>query len=95
MEHSDFHIGMEFFTGAGKWRCTDIGTRVIIAISLESRETVRGHYDEYGVWREERFMRTIRAICSDRPTAWLNTFLTSTTLTVATSQRTRRRGDVA
>jgi hypothetical protein len=36
MKRSDFYIGMEFFTGAGKWCCTDIGTRVIVAISLES-----------------------------------------------------------
>ena len=36
MRHSDFKIGTEFYTAAGKWRCTDIGTRVIVAISLES-----------------------------------------------------------
>ena len=36
MKHSDFEIGAEFYTAAGKWRCTDIGTRVIVAISLES-----------------------------------------------------------
>jgi hypothetical protein len=47
---------MEFFTGAGKWRCTDIGTRVIVVISLEPRETVRVHYDENRERHEERFM---------------------------------------
>ena len=47
---------MEFFTGGGKWRCTDIGTRVIVAISLELRKTVRVHYDEKGERHEERFM---------------------------------------
>src|SRR5712692_8052882 len=56
MKHTDFHIGTEFFTGAGKWRCTDVGTRVIVAISLEPRETVRVHYDKNGERREERFM---------------------------------------
>jgi hypothetical protein len=56
MNHSDFRIGMEFFTGGGKWRCTDIGTRVIVAISLEPQETVRVHYDEKGERHEERFM---------------------------------------
>ena len=25
----------EFFTAAGKWRCTDIGTRVIVAIQRD------------------------------------------------------------
>ena len=56
MKHADFHIGTEFFTGAGKWRCTDIGTRVIVAVSLEPRETVRMHYRVYGERSEERFM---------------------------------------
>ena len=32
MKHADFKIGEEFWTGAGKWRVTDIGTRTIIAI---------------------------------------------------------------
>lgn len=56
MKHADFHIGMEFFTGAGKWRCTDIGTRVIVAISLEPRETVRVYWDKEGQRHEERYM---------------------------------------
>lgn len=36
MTHADFKIGAEFFTGSGKWVCTDIGTRVIVA--LKARE---------------------------------------------------------
>ena len=56
MKHADFHIGREFFTGTGKWRCTDIGTRVIVAISLELRATVSVRYDENGERHEERFM---------------------------------------
>jgi hypothetical protein len=35
MKHSDFEIGMEFMTGAGRWRCTDVGTRTIVAIRLD------------------------------------------------------------
>jgi hypothetical protein len=35
MEHSDFQIGTEFYSATGKWRCTDVGTRVIVAIKLE------------------------------------------------------------
>ncbi len=34
MEKEDFEIGKEFYTAAGKWRCTDIGTRVVVAIHL-------------------------------------------------------------
>ena len=55
MKHSDFQIGTEFFTAAGKWRCTDVGTRVVVAISLESREMVRVRHDESGERIEERF----------------------------------------
>jgi hypothetical protein len=35
MKHSDFQIGREFWTGTGRWRCTDIGTRIIAAIKLD------------------------------------------------------------
>jgi hypothetical protein len=38
MTKTDFHIGREFYTAAGKWRCTDIGTRVIVAIKLDQDE---------------------------------------------------------
>ena len=55
MKHSEFHIGMEFFTGSGRWRCTDVGTRVIAAISLEPRDTVRSWKDDSGK-NEEHFM---------------------------------------
>jgi hypothetical protein len=34
MKHSDFHIGLEFMTETGRWRCTDVGTRTIAAIRL-------------------------------------------------------------
>ena len=56
MKHADFRIGMEFFTGSGKWCCTDIGTRVIVAISLDPRETMEGYRDEHGTWQEKRFL---------------------------------------
>lgn len=36
MDYSDFTIGAEFFPTAGRWRCTDIGTRVIIAMQLNA-----------------------------------------------------------
>ena len=34
MTKNNFQIGQEFYTATGKWRCTDIGTRVIVAIKL-------------------------------------------------------------
>lgn len=56
MRHADFHVGKEFFTATGRWRCTDVGNRVIVAISLEPREMVRSSRDEVGTRREERFI---------------------------------------
>ena len=35
MLFSDFKIGGEFICAERRWRCTDIGTRVIVAICLE------------------------------------------------------------
>lgn len=36
MRHADFHIGLEFVGSAGfRWRCTDVGTRTILAIALD------------------------------------------------------------
>lgn len=34
MKIEDFSIGDQFYTASGKWQCTDIGTRVIVAIKL-------------------------------------------------------------
>jgi hypothetical protein len=56
VQHSDFQIGTEFFTETGKWRCTDVGARVIVAISLEPREMVRTQQRADGERIEERFV---------------------------------------
>lgn len=40
MKHSKFRIGLEFWSGGRRWRCTDVGTRVITAISLGPHEVV-------------------------------------------------------
>ena len=39
MTKDDFRIGTEFYTAAGKWRCTDVGTRVIVAIQLDQNDS--------------------------------------------------------
>ena len=36
MRHDDFSIGLEFMTDTGQWRCTDTGTRTIIAIKISA-----------------------------------------------------------
>jgi len=38
LKYQDYKIGEEFYTNAGEWRCTDIGTRVVIAISLDQKD---------------------------------------------------------
>ncbi|MGH9943339.1 MAG: hypothetical protein ACRD9R_13400 [Pyrinomonadaceae bacterium] len=38
MRKEDFYIGLEFYMGVGKWRCTDIGTRVVVAIRIDQVE---------------------------------------------------------
>jgi hypothetical protein len=35
MKLSDFRIGSEFLTETGRWRCTDVGKRTIVAIKLD------------------------------------------------------------
>lgn len=40
MMRDDFVIGQEFRCGGKRWRCTGIGTRVIVAICLEPHEVV-------------------------------------------------------
>ena len=41
MELHDFVIGETFWTHAGAFRCTDIGTRVVVAVKLGPRKIAR------------------------------------------------------
>ena len=45
MEHHDFKIGIEFTTETGRWRCTDVRTRTIIAIKISDYVEPRGSMD--------------------------------------------------
>ncbi len=38
MKHTDFVIGEVFHCGERLWRCTDVGTRVIVAIRIDRVE---------------------------------------------------------
>jgi hypothetical protein len=40
MTKNDFRIGLAFYTAAGKWRCTDVGSRVIVAICRDGHNPV-------------------------------------------------------
>jgi hypothetical protein len=35
VEHFDFRIGEHFWTTRGEFRCTDVGTRTIVAVKIE------------------------------------------------------------
>jgi hypothetical protein len=43
MTHDDFSIGSEFYTETGRWRCTDKGTRVIVAIHHLDQDDASGY----------------------------------------------------
>jgi hypothetical protein len=36
MDHAAFSLDLTFYTAAGAWRCTDIGTRTIVAVFLDA-----------------------------------------------------------
>ena len=38
MKHSDFNLGTVFWSSDRQWRCTDVGTRVIVAIRIDAAE---------------------------------------------------------
>jgi hypothetical protein len=63
MELSDFVIGETFWTQHGAFRCTDIGTRVVVAVKLGPREVSRAE----SVEGELRITRRI-----DDDASWFN-----------------------
>jgi hypothetical protein len=42
---AEFAIGLEFWCGGKRWHCSDIGTRVVVAISLEPHEIASREID--------------------------------------------------
>jgi hypothetical protein len=49
MRHCDFYVGLDFYTATGRWRCTDVGTRVIVAIRLDAPDDSWYHGPPYAV----------------------------------------------
>lgn len=62
MQHSEFSMGLEFWCGGKRWRCTDVGSRVIVAICLEPRNMVRLNLTSAGTSK-----RTKTRFISDDP----------------------------
>ena len=59
MKHDDFRIGQQCWCGGKRWRCTDIGSRVITAICLELHEVVAVERDKDNpTLRHERYYMT-------------------------------------
>ncbi len=66
MELIEFRPGETFWCAGRRWRCTDIGARVVVAISLESRTITQRSYPHgiRGAVVEHRYV-------TDDP-SWLN-----------------------
>ena len=62
MELSEFAIGETFWTHGGVFRCTDVGTRVVVAVKLGPRE----------VGRAEKVDGELRTKRIDADPSWLN-----------------------
>ena len=58
MTRDEFHIGLEFWCGGRRWRCTDVGSRVIVAICLESHEVIEAKrlIEQGGKLQERRYI---------------------------------------
>jgi hypothetical protein len=47
MEHSDFHVGLHFFTATGEWVCADIGIKILTAFKVGEDERDSILFDKY------------------------------------------------
>ena len=45
MDLSEFKIGLEFWCSGNRYRCTDVGTRVAVAIRVDQAEIGTRHED--------------------------------------------------
>ena len=68
MRHEEFKIGMEFNVENARFRCTDIGTRTIIAINITDHDDLTWYngppyavvehvFDEYEIENIEKFIK--------------------------------------
>jgi len=78
MKLTDFVIGETFWTHGGECRCTDVGTRIVVAVKLGPREIARAanadgelpimkRIDDDGSWLNGRRTPS-RNLCSTRTT---------------------------
>jgi|SRR5215510_10094465 len=53
MKHNEFKIGEDFKLGFQTWRCTDIGSRTIVAIRIDEITIVENHVFKRTLKQEE------------------------------------------
>ena len=66
MNHNEFSIGLHFWCDGRRWRCTDVGARVVVAISLDPHEVVHVTLDA-----KDRTKKSITRELTSDP-SWLN-----------------------
>ena len=49
MDHTAFVIGLEFWKSGARWRCTDVGTRTVVAIKLDHENKLLQEGPPYAV----------------------------------------------
>ncbi len=47
MRHEQFRVGLEFRCAGKRWRCTDLGARVVVARCREPGEETEQIFHEY------------------------------------------------
>jgi hypothetical protein len=57
MRHGDFRIGAEFRCGGRLWRCTDIGTRTIVAIRIDQVQVGGSAPERQNVYAHRTYLR--------------------------------------
>lgn len=61
MKLEEFVIGEFFWTGSGKWKCFDKGTKTVVALKWETvlKEYTVSWYDFYGTRNEKKEHRVV------------------------------------
>ena len=47
MRREEFRIGLEFWCGGKRWRCTALGSRVVVAVCLDPSDPVEQIFHQY------------------------------------------------
>ena len=72
MKKEEFHIGQEFYAHTGAWRCTDIGTRVIVAIKVDQEDARNYNGPPYSIPETVFDEYDMEGCCIDRDDSYLD-----------------------